>query len=135
MLGGPTHILIWGSKIVKSPTRQEGTWSFGIKGGLKILGGGPTNPNDAMWWPAALQATTQVHKKFFISYVLPDQTWLCNKKRFLSYSKNYTCKFMLANSWHHKLFHFHLSFRIWKVWKGKKLQKFECLKNKTKWAF
>ena len=38
---------------------------------------------------------------------------------------------MQANSWHHKLFHFHLSFRIWKKWKrGKKLQKFEYLKNK-----
>ena len=24
---------------------------------------------------------------------------------------------MQANSWHHKLFHFHLSFWIWKVWK------------------
>ena len=32
---------------------------------------------------------------------------------------------------HHKLFHFHLSFCIWKLWKGrKKLQKFEYLKNK-----
>ena len=39
--------------------------------------------------------------------------------KFLSYSKYYICKFMQANSWHHKLFHFHLSFWIWKVWKGK----------------
>ena len=31
--------------------------------------------------------------------------------------KNYICKFMQVNSWHHKLFHFHLSFWIWKVWK------------------
>ena len=37
----------------------------------------------------------------------------------MSYSKNYICKFMQANSWHHKLFHFHLSFWIWKVWKGR----------------
>ena len=37
---------------------------------------------------------------------------------------------MQANSWH-KLFHFHLSFYIWKAWKGKeKLQKFEYLENK-----
>ena len=40
------------------------------------------------------------------------------------------CKFMQVNSWPHKLFHFHLSFLIWKVWKGtEKLQKFEYLKN------
>ena len=49
-------------------------------------------------------------------------------KQFLSYSKNYICKFMEANLWH-KLFHFHLPFWIWKVWKGKKLQKFEYLEN------
>ena len=36
---------------------------------------------------------------------------------------------MQANSWHHKLFHFHLSFCIWKVRKGQKIQKFEYLKN------
>ena len=39
-------------------------------------------------------------------------------KKFLSYYKNYICKFMQVNSWH-KLFHFHLSFWIWKVWKGR----------------
>ena len=60
----------------------------------------------------------KVHNNFFISYILSDQVWWCNIKRFLSYSKNYTCKFMQANSWH-KLFHFHLSFWIWKVWKGR----------------
>ena len=43
----------------------------------------------------------------------------CNVKQFFSYSKNYICKFMQVNSWHHKLFHFHLSFWIWKVWKGR----------------
>ena len=48
------------------------------------------------------------------------------------YFKNCICKFMQANSWHHKLFHFHLSFCIWKVWKGKKLQKFEYLENKKR---
>ena len=37
---------------------------------------------------------------------------------------------MQNSPWHHKLFHFHLSFWIWKKWKeGKKLQKFEYLKN------
>ena len=46
------------------------------------------------------------------------------------YSKNYICKLMLANSWHHKIIHFQLSFWIWKIWKGKNLQKFEYLKNK-----
>ena len=39
---------------------------------------------------------------------------------------------MQASSRHHKLFHFHLSFCIWKVWKGKKLQKFEYLENKKR---
>ena len=36
----------------------------------------------------------------------------------MSYLKNYICKFEQVNSWHHKLFHFHLSFWIWKVWRG-----------------
>ena len=36
----------------------------------------------------------------------------------MSYSKNYTCKFMQANAWH-QLFHFHLSFWIWKKGKGR----------------
>ena len=81
--------------------------------------------------PVALQATKQVQKNSFISYVLSDQVWWCNIKWFFSYSKNYICKFMQANSWHHELFLFHLSFRIFKVWKGKKkkTQKFEYLEN------
>ena len=33
VLGGLAQILIWGSKRAKG-----GTWSFGIKGGLKTLG-------------------------------------------------------------------------------------------------
>ena len=38
---------------------------------------------------------------------------------------------MQANSWHHKLFHFHFSFESRKCRKEeKKLQKFEDLKNK-----
>ena len=56
---------------------------------------------------------------FFISYVLTDQVWWCNIKCFLSYSKNYICKFMQTNLRDHKLFHFHLPFWIWKVWKGR----------------
>ena len=53
----------------------------------------------------------------FISYVLSDQVWLYNIKRFLSYSKIYICKFMEANLWH-ELFHIHLPFWIWTVWTG-----------------
>ena len=48
---------------------------------------------------------------------ISDQVWWCIKWLW-SYSKDYTCKFMEANSWH-KLFHFHLSFSVWKVWKGR----------------
>ena len=78
----------------------------------------------------SLQVTKQVQKKSFICYILSDQVLWCNVKQFLSYSKNYICKFMQVNSWHHKLFHFHLSFWIWKVWKGReKLQKIEYLEN------
>ena len=51
-------------------------------------------------------------------YILSDQVWSCNVKQFLRYSKNCIFKFMEVNSWHHKLFHFYLSFWIWKVWKG-----------------
>ena len=47
------------------------------------------------------------------------KVWWCNIKRFLSHSENYLSKLMQANSWHHKLLHFHLSFWIWKVWKGR----------------
>ena len=62
--------------------------------------------------------------------VLSDQVWWCNIKQFLSYSKNYICKFMQANLWHRKLFHFHLPFRIWKVWKAReKITKFQYLEN------
>ena len=35
----------------------------------------------------------------------------------MSSSKDYICKFMQANLWHHKLVHFHFPFWIWKVWK------------------
>ena len=37
---------------------------------------------------------------------------------------------MQDNLWHHKLFHFHLPFWIWKVWKGReKMTKIEYLEN------
>ena len=63
-------------------------------------------------------------------YVIPDHVWWCNIKLFLSYSKNSICKLILANSWHHILFHFHLCFCIWKLWKGKeKITKLVYLKN------
>ena len=68
-------------------------------------------------WPIALQVTKQVHKNSFVSYVLSDQFSWCNIKWFLSYSKNYICSFVQASWWHHKLFHFLLRFRIWKMWK------------------
>ena len=59
-------------------------------------------------------------KYSFIHYILSDQVWWHNVKQFLSYSKNYICKFMQLSLWHHKLFHFHLSFWFWKLWKGRK---------------
>ena len=63
--------------------------------------------------------------------MLSDQVWWYNIKQFLSYHKNYICKFLKANSWHQKIFYFHLSFWIWKVWKEReKTQKFEYLQNK-----
>ena len=66
------------------------------------------------------QVTKEVQKYSFIRYILSDQVWWCNVKQFLIYSKNYVCKFMQANWWHHKLFHFNLSFLIWKLWKERK---------------
>ena len=58
-------------------------------------------------------------EKFLYQLYISDQVWWHNIKQFLSYSKNCVCKFMQANSWHHKLFNFLLSFGIWKVWKGR----------------
>ena len=52
-------------------------------------------------------------------------------KWFLSYPKNYICKFMQASPQHHKLFHFYLSFESGNCGKeGKKLQNFKFLENK-----
>ena len=53
-------------------------------------------------------------------------------KQFLSYSKNYICKFIQANSWQYKLFHFHLSFWIWKLWEEEILQKMHYLGNEKR---
>ena len=49
-------------------------------------------------------------------FVIYDLNKFDDVKQFLSYSKNYICKFMQVSSWHHKLFDFHLSSWIWKVW-------------------
>ena len=56
----------------------------------------------------------------FICNILSDQVWWCNIRLLLSYFKNYICRFVQANSGYHKLFHFHLSFCIWRVWKVRK---------------
>ena len=61
-----------------------------------------------------------------VMYYLTKFDDVYNIEWFLSYSKNYICKFIRANLWHHKLFHFHFPFWIWKVWKRReKRQKFE----------
>ena len=48
ILGDPTQILTWGSKIAKGqfilPDKLRGTWSFGIKGGPKLGGKGGYEP-------------------------------------------------------------------------------------------
>ena len=67
---------------------------------------------------SCFQVMKQVQKYSFICYILSSQVWWRNAEQFLSYPKNYIWKFMEVNSWH-KLFHFYLSFRIWKVWKGR----------------
>ena len=70
-------------------------------------------------FPVALQVMKQVQENSFISQILSDQIWRCNIKQSLSYFKNCMWKFMQANAWHDKLFHFHLSVCISKVWKGR----------------
>ena len=65
----------------------------------------------------SVQSLFRFQKNSFISYILSDQVWWCNIKCFLSYSKNYICKFTQANSWQHKLFHSHWSFWIYELWK------------------
>ena len=87
-------------------------------------------------WPhfilAKLMWTKQLIDYDLISYILSAQIWWCNMKWLLSYFKNYIYKFMQVSSRYHKLFHFHLPFYIWKVWKGReKLQKYEYLDNQN----
>ena len=71
-------------------------------------------------------------QSIFICYILSDQVWWCNKEQFLTYSKNFTCKFMQAKSWHHFFsFSFPLlilqnverkgNITIWISWEWKKL--------------
>ena len=80
-------------------------------------------------WPVLLQVIK------FISYILSDQVWWCNIQRFLSYSKNYTCKCMQVNAWHHWLFHFHLFFWIWKKVERKRKKYNKMNISGTKRAF
>ena len=80
--------------------------------------------------PVGLQATKQVHKNFFLSYILSDQVWWCNTKQFLSYSNYYTCKFMKPT---HDIINYSTSicpFVSGKYGKEEeKLQKFEYLEK------
>ena len=70
-------------------------------------------------------------KYSFIHYILSDQVWWHIVKQFLSYSKNYICKFMQLSSWHDKLFISSCPFESGKFGNdGKKLQKIEYLENK-----
>ena len=77
------------------------------------------NKRDLELVPSCSSGHETSSKNPFISYTLSDQVWWCHIKRLLSYFKNCLCKFMQASSWHRKLFHFHLSFCIWKVRKGR----------------
>ena len=61
----------------------------------------------------------ETNSEKFLYYILSDQVWWCHIKQLFSYFKNYICKFMQVDSWHQKLFYFHLSVSIWKVWKGR----------------
>ena len=68
----------------------------------------------------SLQVVKQVHKNFFISYILSDQVWWCNIKQLMSYFKNYSCKFKLFR-WNKNTFH-----TFWRVifwWKNENLIK------------
>ena len=76
------------------------------------------------------QSLFRLQNKFSISYVLSGQIWWYNIKRFLSYSKNYICKFMQTNSWHHKFSASICPFESGKCGKkGEKLYKLEYLEN------
>ena len=89
------YFFFWSqSLLVTKLSKTKGAWSY---------------------WTVGLQVMKQVQKNSFISYTLPEQVWWYNIERFLSYSKNYICKFMKTDSWHHELFYFHLSLWIWKA--------------------
>ena len=63
--------------------------------------------------------------------LLSDLVWWCNWKWFLSYSKNYTCKFMQVNSWHLNYSTSICPFESGNYGKKEeKLQKSEYLQNK-----
>ena len=86
------------------------------------------NKRDLELVTVTLQVTKQVHRNFLVSYILSDQIWWFDIKWFLSHSKNYTCKFMQTNSWHHKLSTSICSFESGNCRKEEeKLQRFEYL--------
>ena len=66
-----------------------------------------------------LELVTSRYLGYKTSSEIFDEVWWYTIKRFLSFSKNYVSKFMQANFWHHKLFHFHLPFWIWTLWNKK----------------
>ena len=69
-------------------------------------------------------------------FVLFDQVWWCNIKWFSSYSKNYICKFMQANSWHHNYSTSMCPSESGNCRKeGKKLQKFKYLENEKSFLY
>ena len=99
-----------------------------------------------MWFIRGLELVTspssghETSSKKFLCYILSDQVWWCNVRLYLSYSRNYFCKFMQFISWHHKLFHFHFyssilnystcPFKFGKCGKeGEISQKFEYFEN------
>ena len=78
------------------------------------------------------QLLFKLQNKFIkiIRYLLSDQVWWCNTKRFSGYSKNYNCKFMQASSWHLSYSNSICPFESGKYGKeGEELQKIEYLKN------
>ena len=110
------HKIFW-KRIIKKPLKSWLYFFFRIQSLLrdKVI----KNKSNLEIVTSRSSDCKTVQKNAFISYVLSDQIWVYNTKRFLNYSKNYICKFMQANSWLDKLFHLHMSFWIWKVWKGR----------------
>ena len=74
---------------------------------------------------------TSSEKFFYSLYIIwPSLMMLC-KAVFELFQK---LVLQLAYSWRHKLFHFHLSFWIWKLWKGRENYKHFNI-SRTKRAF